>query len=65
MPQKPSFEPKAIMEVLSESNPVEQYYHLQALYQDMYDIILETFTQFQTVFLSFPHKCRLHLNGIH
>lgn len=52
--QKPSFEPQAIIELLSESNPVEQYYHLQALYQDMYDIILETFTRMSNSNTLFP-----------
>lgn len=40
-----NFEPQSIIEVLSERDPMEQYHHLKALYQDMSAIITEIFIQ--------------------
>lgn len=45
MYRKPTFEPQSIIDVLSERDPVEQYHHLKALYQDMSAIITEIFIQ--------------------
>lgn len=45
MYRRPTFEPQSIIEVLSERDPVEQYHHLKALYQDMSAIITEIFIQ--------------------
>lgn len=42
---RPNFEPKYIIDILSEHNPVEQYHRLKALYQDMSAIITEIFIQ--------------------
>lgn len=45
MYRRPTFEPRSIIEVLSERDPVEQYHRLKALYQDMSAIITEIFIQ--------------------
>ena len=42
---RPTFEPKYIIAILQNRNPVEQFHHLKALYKDMYDIISEIFNQ--------------------
>ena len=43
--RRPTFEPQSIINVLSERDPVEQYHHLKALYQDMSASIKEIFIQ--------------------